>query len=148
MRRLLTLLGAVLLSLAFAPAPFPRLQRERQGIDLAQFQGTWKVVGHHHWRAAQKLPNPWSITHIRVRKDCWTLMVANQENASYRIELNPANKPCTIDWRGPQGEALWLGLIRRDKEIVEIIYLPAGQRPGNFETPPMGSTLITLQRGR
>jgi uncharacterized protein (TIGR03067 family) len=151
MRRFLPLplLFAALLSVGFAPAPFPRPQRDRTVIDLARFQGMWKVVGHHHWsNEGQKQPSPWNITHIRVEKDRWTLLTTGREVVSYRIELHHKNKPCHIDWRGKRGEALWLGLIRRDGDSVEVIYLTASQRPGGFDTAPPGSYLITLQRSR
>jgi uncharacterized protein (TIGR03067 family) len=140
------LLALALLAMAFAPAPFPRPQRDRTAIDLARFQGTWKVVGHHTWSAAQKQPSPWNITHVRVQKDRWTLLEGIKEVVSYRIELHPKNKPCHIDWRGARGEALWLGLIRRDGDSVEVIYLSSSQRPENFETPQNGSHLISLRR--
>jgi uncharacterized protein (TIGR03067 family) len=131
---------------AFAPAPFPKPLHERTAIDLNHFQGTWKVVDHHNWATGQKLRTPWSITRIRVQKDRWTLLAGTTENASYRIELDPKKKPCTVDWRGTRGEALWLGLIRRDGDTVEVLYFSATQRPGNFDNPPTGSYLITLKR--
>jgi uncharacterized protein (TIGR03067 family) len=121
-------LFAALLSLGFAPAPLPRPQHVRTAIDLTRFQGTWKVVGHHQWSGGKKLDNPWSITHIRVQMDRWTLLEAGRENATYRIELNPKQKPCHRLPRYSQ-RALWLGLIRRDGDTVEIIYLSANRRP-------------------
>jgi uncharacterized protein (TIGR03067 family) len=137
-----------LLLVGFAPAPFPRPRRNDTDINLARFQGTWKVVAHHAWQNGQKRPSPWSITHVRVRQHQWTLLEGAREVVSYRIELHPNNKPCHIDWRGTQGEALWLGLIRRKADRVEVLYYSASNRPANFEAPISGSILITLQRER
>ncbi len=146
MRRVLPLLA--LLSLGFAPAPLPRPDRDKTRIDLKLFQGTWRVAGHHQWLDGAKKPSPWNITHVRVQNDQWTLLEANREVVTYRIEVHPQKKGGHIDWRGTMGEALWLGLIRRDGDSVEVIYLSANQRPGDFAAPPSGSMLIALQRRR
>jgi uncharacterized protein (TIGR03067 family) len=140
-------LAALTVLPAFAPAPFPRAREDRTKIDLERFQGMWKVVSLHQGHGAGRLRAiNWTITHIRVQKDQWTLLAAMRENATYRIELTPTRKPCLIDWRGPQGEALWLGLIRRDGEQVEVLYGSSTSRPGGFKQPPSGSYLITLRR--
>jgi uncharacterized protein (TIGR03067 family) len=131
---------------AFAPAPFPRRERDRTRMDLDAFQGTWQVVAHHSSNGGQFQPSAWSITHIRVAKDRWTLLAGPRENATYRIEINPTTKPSLIDWRGERGEALWLGLIRRNGDNVEVLYHTATSRPVSFDRPPAGAYLITLRR--
>jgi uncharacterized protein (TIGR03067 family) len=146
--RLPAALAALTVLMAFAPAPFPRPGRDLTRIDLDRFQGTWKVADHHLWQAGTKQRSKWTVTHIRVAGHRWTLMNAGGEIVTYRIEIDPAKKPALIDWRGERGEALWLGLIRRDGDKVEVIYYSATQRPANFDTPPSGSYLITLQRSR
>jgi hypothetical protein len=105
-------------------------------------------VGHHIWREGQKTATPWNITHIRVEKDRWSLHEGAREVVSYRIEVHDKKKPCHIDWRGQRGEALWLGLIRRDGDLVDVMYLTASKRPADFENPPTGTYLINLQRNR
>jgi uncharacterized protein (TIGR03067 family) len=144
--RLSLVLAALTVLPGFAPAPFPRPRDDRTKIDLQRFQGLWKVVSLHTGQAGERRRINWTITHIRVDKDRWTLLEAARENATYRIELIPTRKPCLIDWRGPQGEALWLGLIRRDGDCVEVVYGSATSRPQNFKELPSGTYLITLRR--
>jgi uncharacterized protein (TIGR03067 family) len=146
--RLLAALIALAGLTAFAPAPFPKPRQERTLIDLTRFQGTWKVIGHHNYPAGQKQRAEWSITHIRIAKDRWTLLEAARENATYRIGLDPKKKPCEVDWRSDQGRILWMGIIRRDGDVVEVLYLSATQRPADFDKPPAGSYLITLRRAK
>ena len=71
MRHLLPLL-LELLSLAFAPAPFPKT-RDRAGADRVTeqaLQGTWKVVSIEVVeQSGGRKAIPWVITHVRVEGD-------------------------------------------------------------------------------
>ncbi len=147
MRRLALTLAALALS-AFAPAPKPRPYNSRTAIDLDRFQGTWEVQGHYGWDGGEKTRSDPGISHIRVQKDGWTLLGENV-SVTFRVELAPGKKPpCHITWRGERGEPLWLGLIRRDGDAVDVIFRTATERPKDFDAPQPGSCIWSLKRGR
>ncbi len=144
MRRVVPLL--VLCSLAFAPVPPYRPERDSRLIDLPRFQGLWRVKGHYHWRKGVKNDYPWTITHIHIENDTWSLLEQREVVARHRIEIHNQQKPAHLDWRGSQNELLWSGIIRREADRVDIVYLNEANRPDSFETPRDGSTMIVLER--
>jgi uncharacterized protein (TIGR03067 family) len=127
MRRLTLTLTALALT-AFAPVPRPRPCNARTAIDLERFQGTWEVLGFCGWDRGVQARSDTVITHIRVQKDNWTLL-GDGVSVTYRIELDPSKRPCHITWRGERGEPLWLGLIRRDGDAVDVIFRTATRSP-------------------
>jgi uncharacterized protein (TIGR03067 family) len=167
--RIRLLLAAVALAglTAFAPAPFPRPRHDPTRIDLERLQGTWKVVSLVQTKAGGKrVPIRWGVlavcttqpppgvTHIRIRKDVWTYLERQpngqmHENTSYRIAVDPAKKPCAIDFRYLTGPAaIALGIIRRQGEEVEVLWYPTTRRPSSFDDPPLNHWIITLRRGQ
>lgn len=145
---------------AFAPAPLPRANRERGGLDeisLAAFQGTWRVVSMERTTGAgQSEPYNWEITHIRVQEDRWTFIQKGDiPNASYRLAIG-AEKPASLDFFYPPDKAnspgSMMGIIRRRGDRIDIVYMSwapgTKPRPSSFESPPAGWFLLKLERQR
>ncbi len=152
MRRLLPLLAA--LSLAFAPAPFPK---PSNSIDLASFQGRWKVV-----RMEVTLPNgglqkyDWDIRTIRVRDSHMAYLCGNACDAKadeFPFAMSSGKGLVAIDWwlpgQKPDGSPRMVGLMRRRGDTIHILYKPGtglADRPKRFENPPEGWYLKTIRR--
>jgi hypothetical protein len=159
MRCLLLLVGT--LSLAFAPAPFPRSRpaTSRTFISLDVFQGRWKVV-----RMETTLPNGkrnawnWGVKTIRVRGGQMAYLsgsAADTRAPDYPLSIVAGNGRTAIDWYFPgekvSGSPRMVGLIKRDGDTIQILYKPhtgPRERPKGFENPPEGWYLKTLKRER
>src|SRR5438876_567804 len=93
-----SLLLAALLSLAFAPAPFPRPgKRDTSESDLKKMQGAWvRVKNTFHGRSQEANDTPVTITGMRMQfpaaSDAWT------------ITLDATKKPKTIDLKHIDGD--------------------------------------------
>src|SRR5262245_55772324 len=108
---------------AFAPAPFPKPQRERSEIDMKTFQGTCGVVRMEIVRQGgrrQRLRD-WGVdargtNGVRIEGDCWTFLPPTGDRSDYRISIDSSTKPALIDWFPHAGEdrAGMTGLIRRE----------------------------------
>jgi uncharacterized protein (TIGR03067 family) len=161
--RLLLALGVFLGVTAFAPAPFPKLQRERDRneIDMEIFQGTWGVVSMEivQQGGGRNRLTDWGIdsngtTAVQIRGDRWTYLSRGQEMSSYRMNID-TGKPAGINWytsltrpEGGQEAPGMFGLIRREGNRVTILYQAIGseQRPKTFDDPPNGWWILTLKR--
>jgi uncharacterized protein (TIGR03067 family) len=147
-RLLIAVLTLVCLT-AFAPAPFPRARRDRDHLDLNSVQGTWRVVSMQRSQGNRQYTTiNWHISHIRIDRDEWTFLhQGNRPNALYYLSLDPGKKPGHINWHNRRGGPLSMaGLIRRNGEVIEILYLASTIRPGSFEDPPANYYLLTLKR--
>jgi uncharacterized protein (TIGR03067 family) len=103
MRLIAVTLGLALLSLAFAPAPFPKAAR-RGGDDemsLRHFQGKWthvriETVGPNGERSEWKNAD---VVAVRVKGDQWIYLAPNDRvNSTYTITVKEARGPAAIDW--------------------------------------------------
>jgi uncharacterized protein (TIGR03067 family) len=143
------LIGLFVLT-AFAPAPFRRPAKPAR-LDLDSFQGKWKVVDFQvvESKAECRRLTP-AFTHIRVRGDRWTQFNETQENSTFRLDI-AADWPAAIDFYFPEAgvkRPCWVGLMRRDRERIQILYFAAEarKRPKRFEDPPANWWLLTLER--
>jgi uncharacterized protein (TIGR03067 family) len=157
MWRILPLL--VLLTLAFAPAPFPRPQRRADpGLSEQRVQGEWKTVSMESFTPdGRKQKHPWRVTMVRVKGRRWTFfggdgrILANDDTA-----LDTSTRPTSLDWYdgqrgGIQGSPspTWVGLIRLSGDTMQVIYVQgARERRPTFEKPPQDGFLMTLRRVR
>jgi uncharacterized protein (TIGR03067 family) len=159
MCRVLTGLLTVCFLTAFAPAPFPRSPRRGGGeeINLQSFQGTWRAVKLEGIEQnGGKREIPWGIAAVRVQDDLWTFLnKGDTENAKYRLDIDGTKKPSTIDFysdgtprRNQGGKPSMVGIMRRQGDTVHILYYSTGaeKRPQNFDNPPVGWWLLTLER--
>lgn len=154
-RRLLLAVVALAGLTAFAPAPFPKSQRDT--ISLERIQGTWKVIS---LEVIEKGNVPKQIdlsyTHIRVKEDYWQTLVINDGKINLdllineRLAIDGTRKPARIDWfifGPPRPERPGMvGIIRREGDRLRILSSGPENRPTSFENPPIDSWLLTLQR--
>jgi uncharacterized protein (TIGR03067 family) len=144
---------------AFAPAPFPKPQRERNEIDMKSFQGTWDVVSMEIVRQGgrrQRLRD-WGVdakgtNGVRIEGDCWTFLPPTDDRSDFRISIDSSTKPALIDGFPLPGDdrAGITGLIRREGNKVTVLYYAThpDQRPKTFDNPPIGWAILTLKRQR
>jgi uncharacterized protein (TIGR03067 family) len=123
------------LSLAFAPAPFPRRgKREPNASDLQKMQGAWVRV--QLGISAQPSADNCAVTitgdrmQFPSRTDAWTLT------------LDPGRRPRTIDaTRADNSKSLFRGIYRFDGDSLIICWRGAGadpQRPADFTAGVQG----------
>jgi uncharacterized protein (TIGR03067 family) len=150
-RTILSLLALLALT-AFAPAPFPRPRRgPGPDVDLARFQGLWKVVSFGTVGPKGLSNDPsWGNTQVRVENDRWTFLEAGQFNTAYRIRIDPRQKPAALDFflvddRG--NKPVMIGLIRRNQGRIEILYTSMANqpRPKTLDQPPRGWWVMTMR---
>ena len=89
----LLLLSAAILAVAFAPAPFPRKEREARKSLLEQMQGWWAHT------AETNDGRPSALFGLRVHVDGNTLQYyVNQTKADgWTIKVDPSTKPASLD---------------------------------------------------
>lgn len=82
------LLFALLLlaSLAFAPAPLPRRDREKAQDDLVRIQGVWDRISHNGQ------PGPRSV--VEVKGDVWIAVVHGH---SWRFKFDQTARPRRVE---------------------------------------------------
>jgi uncharacterized protein (TIGR03067 family) len=125
MHRILPLLA--LMSLAFAPAPFPK---ERSKSDLRKLQGEWVQVREENAH--------FGVTHpqrrLVIAGSKATLYPGGQLTIGAALSLDPGRSPRTLEFRfpgAPAGQRLMRKSYRLDGDVLELCYDPA-----NWEKPP------------
>jgi len=127
--RSVLLLFAVVLSLAFAPAPLHRAERRgpAPGPDMV---GEWQGLTI-------------TSTHLSYRPGC-----------TYELRLDRTARPAKYDITGYAGGgtagANWLGIYKVEGDVLTICYNPADRgRPTAFEGPGKGAfTEVYRRNGR
>ena len=153
MRHTLPLL--VLLSLAFAPAPFPKAPG-RAGADqisLRTFQGAWKVVSIESVdQSGGKNPIHWNVTRVRVEGDRMTYLADGRDLGQDRLSIADG-KPALIDFYPldrEDGKPYRVGLIKREGGRVIMLFYQVGPeaRARSFEQPPPSWWWAVFERER
>jgi uncharacterized protein (TIGR03067 family) len=139
------LIAAALLSLAFAPAPLPRNTAEEE---LKHLQGTWGLVSLDRGGISSGMAKERAIKAI-IAKDRWTFRVKDKfDRAGYKMVVNPASKPKTLDLIRPGSKTPTIRAIYfLDGEVLKICYGRRGERPkaiGNGKDPDV--LVMTLHR--
>jgi uncharacterized protein (TIGR03067 family) len=148
----------VLLGLtAFAPAPFPRAARAPRGngLSLEGLQGQWSVVKVQTTRSrGPHTDSGTSLDHVRIAGDRWSFVYGRQARSNdvhYTIRVDARAQPPQLDFfhvgakdAKPYGQAI----LKRQGDVVQIMYTWGGARAASFEAPPDGHWLITLKRAR
>jgi uncharacterized protein (TIGR03067 family) len=130
MRRFLPLL--VLLSLAFAPAPFPRTQHQSAPALAPSMEGSWR----------SKRPMQVSATHI---------IFGEPTAPPYcTVAFDRSARPATFDLIELEGgQAQWLGIYKVEGDTLTICYNQARiGRPTAFDGPGKGQHTEVFKRVR
>jgi uncharacterized protein (TIGR03067 family) len=148
MRCILVLI--TVLSLAFAPTPFPKTTANH--ISLRNFQGTWKVISMEAVdEGGKKKPTPWNVTRIRVKGDQFTYLAGDMQIGRDRFTIDANKKPALIDLYSPdwkEGKPYRVGLIKRDRGQVVLLFYQTGpeSRAKSFSNPPPFWWWVVLER--
>ena len=124
------LLLLALLSLAFAPAPFPRRQRPQ-----ARLEGRWLLVTGPN-RGVEMLIEPARMTFL------------HRSPVVYRLTLDAQKRPARYDIAYPgRSEAAFLGIYKVDGDTLVLCSNLAGHgRPTAFEGLGRGSSIEVYKR--
>jgi uncharacterized protein (TIGR03067 family) len=143
MRRVILLL--VVLSVAFAPAPFPKPNRQ---TDLEKLQGEWVTVKSVLEGDEVKL-TPGRDTAV-FKGDQISFVTGGTVSARWTITLGPAQQPRTLDLRGAGATNFILGIYRLEGDTLTLCNrnLAGGKdRPGDF-TGRKGVWLAVYKRSK
>jgi hypothetical protein len=132
--RLSILLGTTILSLTFAPAPFPR-EKSRSDVKTVQrLEGTWIVESYSEGGLVQGGPGPkWET--VRIERGNWsqTCTVNGRVCATtpYRISIDlKAGRHIDLAYEGARGPLIH-GVFRLDGDRLTVTHATSGPRPGS-----------------
>jgi uncharacterized protein (TIGR03067 family) len=140
MRRLALPLLLALPSLGFAPAPFPKAERNARKTDLERLQGWWVEVKHNG--------EP-SRVEVEVRGNVWN---NSRPGDAWRITLDPHARPPRIDLVAiaPQrGHFRGIYKFEGDTFVYSLRYREKGSekdRPRDFDTSQPGAWVTVFER--
>src|SRR5262245_21435709 len=132
--RLLPFAVAVL-SLAFAPAPFPKSRPSKDTSDLARMQGTWTVV-EPTLSGRSVLREP---TQIKITGTRFEFIVSGEVRSRWEMKLDPTASPRVMDrtslaTQRVGGGNVLLCIYRFQGEQLHILYTTSGARPTAFDS--------------
>ena len=136
-------LFAVVVSLAFAPAPLPRVSRAGPRSDLERLQGTWEVVDSR-MSGVEMTHNKGA--RVEVRRERWTFIdkTDSATRLHWDLRLNPSATPPEIDFEGLEGVASSRGIYRLEGDTLTISYgyVTGGGRPTAFDRDRNGYVVV------
>jgi uncharacterized protein (TIGR03067 family) len=139
---MLPCLAAVLLSLGFAPAPFPRRDSHRH--DPRAVSGTWEFV---RWERNGSPTNPGYT--IAMTTDRFDFVLKGGARTSYDMRLDPTQTPHAFEWRRA-GRVMFVGSYRLKGDQITMIFGPGDRlkgRPTDFDgTPPFRFVMRRVKR--
>jgi uncharacterized protein (TIGR03067 family) len=123
---------AAVLSLAFAPAPFPKPTRQRQ--DPTAVIGTWEFVRWEQNGSPTKAA--YKIEMTREKFDF--ILIGGGRRTPYEMRLYPTQSPHAFEWR-LGGQVRFVGSYRLKGDEITMIFTPGNQinhRPTDFAGKP------------
>ncbi len=132
MRRVLPLLAV--LCLAFAPAPFPRRERER--LAPTDVKGTWLIES---W-VENGRPEPYVARQyvVHLTRDKYDFVsIKGEGTMHFKLVLHPDVKPHGFELRC-DGHPGFVGSYRLEREKLTLIFTSGGKftdRPTDFNRP-------------
>jgi uncharacterized protein (TIGR03067 family) len=141
---------------AFAPAPFPKTERERkvEGVSLDQMQGVWTVTKLQTTRSSGAATDSGSyLKEVQITGDRWSFVYREGRNnaVNYTIRIDHKIKPPQLNFYNnhlKDAQPYGMGILKREGNVVQLMYTWGGARATSFEQPPEGHWLITLQRAQ
>jgi uncharacterized protein (TIGR03067 family) len=129
------LIGASLLLLGFAPAPFPKPDRNR-GDDQTDVGGTWAFELYEtSGRPDEHSKKEYTI---EMAKDKFVFVTRNNGRTVYAMRLDPTASPPAFTW-SMNNNVMFVGSYRVQKNQVAMIFKYANNvalRPTDFGSKP------------
>jgi uncharacterized protein (TIGR03067 family) len=147
MLRLCSLVVLAFLSLAFAPAPFPKNKaRVKDSLAVKDLLGTWRITALYHLPdTTRKDPAANGVTTVTISPTQWVFNKAANP-VIYDLRLHHEKRPAEIDFMHVgQMQPYGRGLIRREGDMLRVVYSWSSGRPTGFENQ-QGGCIITLVR--
>jgi len=130
--RTLALLVIASSSLAFAPAPFPRPDRQRE--DPTDVNGTWEFV---LWETSgTRSQGSETMYLIEMKRDKYVFLGKNggAGRTDYQMTLDPGASPRAFTW-SMGNQVMYVGSYRLQKDEMTMIFASGNnlaQRPTDF----------------
>jgi uncharacterized protein (TIGR03067 family) len=145
MRTSTLFLAAVILSLGFAPAPFPKPRKPDPGRDdPKRIQGTWEMVSRTH--GGQPVSHVVATAEIGAGR----LTLVNRDGtwrSPFTLTLDPARKPRWFDTKSDNGNYTTSGIYDLKGDTLRLHYTPnGGARPTGFDATQPGVTVDVYRR--
>jgi uncharacterized protein (TIGR03067 family) len=134
-RRALPLILLTTLSLAFAPAPFPRAQRPARGN--GELTGLWRGTFE-------------GTPLLEITRTKYTYHPGRPEAIEYDLRFDPSTRPASYDlrfkWRSGPGLD-YLGIWKVEGDTLTLCYhVPERGRPASFDSQVVGTITEVYKR--
>src|SRR5262249_41480150 len=143
-------LAVVLLSLGFAPAPFPKPAKPGDTRDdLKKLQGVWTVVRRTVGGSPVKLLGE---TSIEIAGDRLKYVIDGKVRTEWRVRVDAAKKRKVLDRTKVGGARVGIvlrGIYRLEGETFPLCYRQAvaeSQRPAGFDASQRGVWFAVAKR--
>jgi uncharacterized protein (TIGR03067 family) len=128
--RVLLIVASVML-LGFAPAPFPK--RDRQREDPTDVNGTWEFV---LWESSgTRQQSTEGMYHIEMKRDEYAFVGKNGGGHTfYNMKLDPGASPSAFTW-SRNNNVMFVGSYRLHKDEMTMIFASGNdlaRRPTDF----------------
>jgi uncharacterized protein (TIGR03067 family) len=141
----LLLIAASLALFGFAPAPFPRAERQR--ADPTDVTGTWVFTASEVNGAAQ-VPPTYLDYRVEMTKTQIVFSSAKGPRTALVLTLDPNAAPPSFTW-GVGNEVRYVGSYRLQRDELTMIFQISSrpdQRPTDFAKPPWKYVLRRVKR--
>jgi hypothetical protein len=139
----LLLLAALILVVGFAPAPFPKRQRETKKALIDQMQGWW---AHTHEVESGRQGPLWGLR-IHIEGKTLQYYVGQNKADGWTITVDPTTNPPSLDKTrlGTTNDKL-LGRVSVEGDVLKIGWYTSLERPPDLSGSK--GRAITLKRER
>lgn len=145
-RTWLIVAAAAVLLTAFAPAPLPRRQTPQlDSVSLKALMGDWKATSLKQTGNGPQ-PARGGIDQVTITQTQW---IFNRRSGAtpYDLRIDHTRRPAEIDlMHAGQSEPYGRGIVKREGNVLRVVYHWGAQRPTGFENQPPGYWELTLVR--
>jgi uncharacterized protein (TIGR03067 family) len=139
----LLILSAAILAVAFAPAPFPKKEREARKSLLEQMQGWWA----HTAEVQNGQPSALFGLRVHVEGDRLQYYVNQTQADGWTIKVDPSTKPASLDKMSLNSKSYVIpSRVSVEGDVMKIAWGGGNERP-----PDLSGTkgrAITFRRER
>ena len=119
--------------------------------DRQQIEGTWRIVGVDVNGTAAKDEDLKKMMVVNKSDGTWTLLSEGKEISKGTSEIDPTQKPKTIDFTQTEGDgkaSQYLGIYQLGGKTRKMCFAPPGKpRPSEFvSTAESGNILVRFER--